>query len=138
MNIVLRPLPLTLFCTLAIPAAFAQEPNLNGGWVCNQGKVRLIPPVTPGNRVMGIKQVGPQLTFLAEDGKQATGQLTEADALTATGWQFGSQAYVGINVDGTFYRMRDALARFNMPADTVPNFIRWEGGMFCTKPRASN
>jgi hypothetical protein len=137
-DIVLRPLLAALLCALAAPAALAQEPNLNGAWVCNQGKVRLIPPVTPGNRVMGIKQVGSQLTLVAEDGKQAAGQIVEADALTATDWQFGAQAYLGINVDGTFYRMHDAaLARFKMPVDTVPNFIRWDGGMLCTKAPAS-
>ncbi len=118
-----------------LPAAGEQAKfSVGGDWMCNYGKVRLIPPVTPGNKPMSIDQSGSRLTFIDENGNRSGGRLLEDGVVHASDWQYGEKGHLGINVDGTFYWCKDAIRRFNLPERYNWNFIRWESGAICVKP----
>ncbi len=108
---------------------------VGGDYICNYGKVRDIPPVTPGNKSMRVEQSGDRLTFIDETGKQSSGRLVDGDVLVAYDWQYGAKGHLGINVDGTFYRCKDAISRFNLLENLDWNFILWESGTICSRPR---
>ena len=122
-----------ILCACAASVGHAQTFPLGGTWVCNLGRVRLIPPVTPDNRKITIEQVGPRLTLVDETGQSSSGQLADVDEIAAPGWSYGERGYVGINVDGTFYRYKDAVQRFKVPEDAAWNFIRWDSGQLCVR-----
>lgn len=75
------------------------------------------------------------LTFIDETDKRSSGRLLDGDVLIVSDWQYGEKGHLGINVDGTFYRCKDAISRFNLPENFDWNFILWESGTICAKPR---
>lgn len=75
----------------------------------------------------------PRLTLVDETGQSSSGQLADVDEIAAPGWSYGERGYVGINVDGTFYRYKDAVQRFKVPEGTAWNFIRWDSGQLCVR-----
>ena len=126
-----RPLYLAalLGATLMAPC-LAQESWIAGEWTCNMGRVRRD---TPGNRVIRIEQDGRRLSFANDRGQVARGRFVERDVMFASDWEYGEKAHLGINVDGKFFRIKDAMAQFNMPEGQAWNFILWEGGTICFK-----
>jgi hypothetical protein len=124
-----------LVCAGVMTASHAEEFFVGGSWACNFGKVRLIPPVTPGNWKITIDQTGSTLILGDESGNQSAGRLFDSDTISASNWKYGKQGYLGINIDGTFYRYKDAVQSFNVRADTDWNFIRWDGGVLCVRPK---
>ena len=96
---------------LALPC-LAQESWIAGEWTCNIGRVR---GDTPGNRLIRIEQEGRRLSFTNDRGQSSKGRFVERDVMFASEWEYGEKAHLGINVDGRFFRMRDAMAQFNMP-----------------------
>lgn len=122
-----------MLCAAAATASYAQTFQVAGTWVCNVGRVRLIPPITPGNQKITIEQAGSRLTLINETGQSSVGQFVDVDEIAAPGWSYGEQGYIGINVDGTFYRYKDAIQRFRMPDSSPWNFIRWNNGHLCVR-----
>lgn len=119
-----------LLCAAFVPTCLAQESWIAGEWTCNIGRVRRD---TPGNRVIRIEQDGRRLSFANDRGQLAKGRFVERDVLFASDWEYGEKAHLGINVDGKFFRMKDAMAQFNLPEGQAWNFIQWEGGAICFK-----
>lgn len=122
-----------MLCAAVATASHAQTFQVAGNWVCNVGRVRLIPPITPGNQKITIEQAGSRLTLINETGQSSVGQFVDVDEIAAPGWSYGEQGYIGINVDGTFYRYKDAIQRFKMPDNSPWNFIRWNNGHLCVR-----
>jgi hypothetical protein len=80
-----------------------------------------------------IEQDGRRLSFANDRGQVARGRVVERDVMFASDWEYGEKAHLGITVDGKFFRIKDAMAQFNMPEGQAWNFILWEGGTICFK-----
>lgn len=116
----------------------ADVTRIGGTWVCNSsGKVRLIPPVTPGNLMLQVEQKGPNLVLMDENGSRANGGFEGYDGVYAENGRYGNHGRIGINVDGTFFPKKEAEQTFSSTPerDRDWNFIRWEDGTLCVKPR---
>ncbi len=123
------------FAVNTVGAAHADALFVGGDWTCNFGKVRVIPPVTPGNWKITIDQAGASLILVDENGKRSGGRIFDTDTLSATDWLYGKRGYVGMGLDGTFYRYKDAVQNFNLRPDMEWNFIRWDGGAICVRSK---
>jgi hypothetical protein len=129
---------LLLTVGMATPSQ-ADVMRIGGTWVCNSsGRVRLIAPVTPGNLMLQVEQKGPDLVFMDETGKRADGGFQGYDGIYAENGRYGNRGHIGINVDGSFFRKRDAEEKFSgtPERDREWNFIRWEDGTLCVRARS--
>ena len=120
-------------------AAMADGYRIAATWVCNSsGKVRINPPVTPGNTMLVIEQRGANLVFMDEQGRRSGGSFHGYDGLKAQGGRYGDRGRLGVNVDGTFYSRSDAERAFNWTPERSKdlNFIMWEDGTLCVRPNS--
>lgn len=91
----------------------------------------------PGNLMLQVEQKGSNLVLMDENGSRTNGGFEGYDGVYAENGRYGNHGRIGINVDGTFFQKKEAERTFSgtPERDRDWNFIRWEDGTLCVKPR---